>query len=214
MGLLTHDTVLSEGDGHMNPCLWRQVSLFLITASVVCLGTWSVATLELFHEADATTLGDPTRADVIVVLAGDADRATYGAFLARQGVAARVVSTLLDPRCVELNRASPACRTGVRNTVDEAHLMRCVLLQQRARDIIIVTSRYHAARAAAVFAIVFAGSGVRWRVVAPPRATTVMDELRLAEMVKIPVSLGLAFVARVAPDLYELALPSQQIRCV
>ena len=197
----------------MKPRLCMQVCVFLITASVVCLAIWIVATLELFHEADTSAVGEPARADVIVVLSGEADRAAYAAFLARQGAAARVVSTRLDPRCVEVDRRSPACRTGVRNTVDEAHLMRCVLLQQRARDIIIVTSRYHAARAAAVFATVFAGSGVRWRVVAPPRAGTVMEELRLKEIVKIPASLGRAFVARLAPDLYEWALPSQQIRC-
>ena len=195
----------------MNSRRCMQVCVFLITASVVCLAIWIVATLTLFYEADTSTVGEPPRADVIVVLSGEADRAAYAAFLARQGTAARVVSTRLDPRCVEVDR--PACRTGVRNTVDEAHLMRCVLLQQRVRDIIIVTSRYHAARAAAVFATVFAGSGVRWRVVAPPRGARVMEELRLKEMVKIPPSLGHAVVARLAPDLYEWALPSQQIRC-
>jgi uncharacterized SAM-binding protein YcdF (DUF218 family) len=190
-----------------------QVCVFLITASAVCLAIWMVATLELFHEADVSPVGEPARADVIVVLAGEPERAAYAAFLARQGAAARVVSTLLDPRCLEVDRTSPACRTGVRNTVDEAHLMRCVLLQQRAQDIIIVTSRHHAARAAAVFAVVFAGSGVRWRVVAPRRAGTVMEELSLMEMVKVPPSLGRALVARLAPKLYEWALPSEQIRC-
>ena len=88
----------------MKPRLCIQVCVFLITASVVCLAIWIVATLELFHEADASPVGEPARADVIVVLSGEPDRAAYAAFLARQGAAARVVSTLLDPRCLEVDR--------------------------------------------------------------------------------------------------------------
>jgi hypothetical protein len=74
----------------MKPRLCMQVCVFLITASVVCLAIWIVATLE--HEADTSAVGEPARADVIVVLSGEADRAAYAVFLARQGAAARVVS--------------------------------------------------------------------------------------------------------------------------
>jgi hypothetical protein len=63
--------------------------------------------------------------DVIVVLAGDAARDRYATALVAQGVAPRVLSTLVDPQCVRAGQPPQVCASGVRNTVDEAQPAAC-----------------------------------------------------------------------------------------
>ena len=146
---------------------------------------------------------DPSsEADVIVVLHGSPEREDFAAKLVRQGVAPRVVSTLVDPDCVRAGNPARSCPSHVRNTVDEALLMRRALPSQGVRRLLVVTSNFHRPRAAAVFKLAFLGTGTHVQVVAPsgpfPHWTSLAHEVW-----SFLPSTAAAIVGRLSPSLYE-----------
>jgi uncharacterized SAM-binding protein YcdF (DUF218 family) len=147
-------------------------------------------------------LGIPQPADVIVVLAGDAERILYAASLIERGLAPRLLTTLVDPACVRAGHPPDTCATGVRNTVDEALEMRRVLEREQMERIMIVTSRSHLVRATAVFRVVFLGSGMGVNVVPTPR-DSFHETPAIRELLSFFPSLGCAVLGRVFPELYE-----------
>ncbi|MER3422318.1 MAG: hypothetical protein C4293_02885 [Nitrospiraceae bacterium] len=185
----------------------QPVSFLVLSFTLFLAGlasAWAVMTLTSFHlNPHRANTADSRRSDVIVVLAGDSERTLYAASLAEQGAAARTLSTLLDPGCLQAGRSTEECGTGVRNTVDEALVMRRILSQEQVRRVAVVTSRYHVARAASVFGILFAGSGIQLDVVAPPLTKPLSEELRVQELVKFVPSIMAATLARFTPALYQ-----------
>lgn len=174
--------------------------LFLIVFS----SGWAAITLEFFgSDQPVEKLTELWRPEMIVVLAGDPERATYAQSLVQKGIRAPIVFTVTNFQCVRSGAPSSACATGVRNTVDEAVLMRRILSAEHVQHVAIVTSRYQAARAASVFGIIFAGSEIDVSVVAPPRSQGILQELHAQELVKWFPSIGAAMLARFAPESYE-----------
>ena len=179
--------------------------LVALLLSVLCLyGTsWLI-----LHPDLATALlqnpmpGIPQPADVIVVLAGDDERASYATSLIEKGLAPRMLSTLVDPACIHAGQSSGACSTGVRNTVDEALMMRRILDRERVERVMVVTSRTHAVRAAAIFSVVFLGSGIDLNVVTTPNVSY-RETQAIRELLSFFPSLGCAVLGRVSPELYE-----------
>lgn len=141
-------------------------------------------------------------ADMAVPLAQSQDRTLYAATLVRQGLAHHLGSTLVDRRCLQARGPQSACATGVRNTVDEALVLRRVVEEERFRRVIVVTSADHLARAASVFFIIFAGTGVNIHVVAPSEACPSLDSLAHELLSYVP-SVVAAGLARVLPPAYE-----------
>jgi uncharacterized SAM-binding protein YcdF (DUF218 family) len=144
----------------------------------------------------------PSEADVIVVLQGSPEREEFAAKLVRQGVAPRFLSTLFDPDCVRAGNPPHSCPSRVRNTVDEALLMRRALSSQGVRRLLVVTSNFHRLRAATVFKLAFRGTGTRVRVVAPPSPFPHWSSLAHEAWSFLP-SAAAAIVARLSPSLYE-----------
>jgi len=144
----------------------------------------------------------PRPADVIVVLAGKPERARYAAWLAETRMAPRILSTLVDPDCLRKSGVRELCATGVRNTVDEALTMRRVLAREGVGRLMIVTSRSHVVRTAAIFNLVFFGNGMDVNVVATPLgASPGMPSVR--EILSFFPSLGCAVLGRFYPELYK-----------
>ncbi len=141
--------------------------------------------------------------DVIVALAtkNRPERAAYARSLVERDVAPRMLSTLVDPECVRAGRLPQACASGVRNTVDEALLMRRVLTADGVRQATIVTSGYHVPRARVIFWIVFLGSRIEVSVIAPPGSPPTGKKVT-REMWKFFPSVGAAVVGRFSPLLY------------
>lgn len=176
------------------------LALFLIVFAV----GWGAITLAFFgSDRPVERLTEMWRPEIIVVLSGDPERKTYAESLTQKGVHAPIVSTLTDFHCVQAGRPSSACDTGVRNTVDEALVMRKLLTEEHVEHVAIVTSRYQAARAASIFGIIFAGSHIDVSVVAPPRSHDIWQELRAKELVKWFPSIVAAMLARFTPDTYD-----------
>ncbi|MBK9307131.1 MAG: YdcF family protein [Nitrospira sp.] len=148
----------------------------------------------------------PQPADVIVVLAQERERVRHAASLVEQGFAPRTLSTLVDPACIRARKLRALCATGVRNTVDEALAMRRVLIQEGVDRVLIVTSRDHVVRAAAIFAVVFFGSGLEVNIVATP-LRPLQKGLSFREVRSFFPSLGGAMLGRVSPELYEWIMP-------
>ncbi|MFO0700484.1 MAG: YdcF family protein [Nitrospira sp.] len=148
----------------------------------------------------------PRSADVIVVLAQDIKRIQHAAALVERGFAPRTLSTLIDPDCFRESKVGALCATGVRNTVDEALTMRRVLAREGVDRVMIVTSRDHVVRAAAIFTLVFFGSGVEVNIVATP--LDVSQKVPSAREIRsfFP-SLGGALLGRFFPELYEWLRP-------
>ncbi len=146
---------------------------------------------------------EPSPSDVIVPLASKSrlERAAYARSLVERDVAPRVLSTLVDPECVRAGRLPQACASGVRNTVDEALLMRRVFTAEGVRRATIVTSGYHVPRATVIFWIVFLGSQIEVSVVAPPESPPTGKRL-IRELWKFLPSVGAAVVGRFSPLLY------------
>lgn len=140
--------------------------------------------------------------DVIVPLAGSPDRPAYANTLLRRQTAPNIMSTLVDPRCLRTRGPDPACATRVRNTIDEAIVLRRVIEEERFTRVIVVTSRYHLARATAIFDIIFAGSGIDVHFVASPEAHLTGEQVS-REVTKYLPSLAAAVLARFVPALYE-----------
>jgi uncharacterized SAM-binding protein YcdF (DUF218 family) len=143
----------------------------------------------------------PQPADVIVVLAGKPERARYADLLAEKRLAPRLLSTLIDPDCLSKSGVRELCATGVRNTVDEALAMRRVLARERVDRVMVVTSRSHALRTAAVFTLVFAGTGMNVNVVATPLGAP-PGTPSVREILSFFPSLVGAALGRFNPELY------------
>jgi hypothetical protein len=144
----------------------------------------------------------PPAADVIVVLHGSPEREGFAEELVRRGVAPRAISTLVDPDCVRAGHPPRSCPSHVRNTVDEALLMRRALPAQGVRRLVVVTSRFHRLRAAAIFELAFLGSGIQVRVVAPPAPFPRWSSVAHEVWSFVP-SAAAAIVGRLSPSLYE-----------
>ncbi|MBI3798865.1 MAG: YdcF family protein [Deltaproteobacteria bacterium] len=144
----------------------------------------------------------PLPSDVIVVLAGEPTRDRYATALVAQGVAPRVLSTLVDPQCVRAGRLPQVCASGVRSTVDEALLMHTELAAERVQQVTVVTSNYHTLRAAVIFRIVFIGSGIQVSMVAPPGPPPDSRNI-ISEVKKFFPSVGAAIIGRLSPALYQ-----------
>lgn len=143
----------------------------------------------------------PQPADAIVTLAEEVERTRYAALLAERGLAPRILSTLVDTACLRERGVRELCATGVRNTVDEALIMRRVLARERVDRVMIVTSRDHVVRTAAIFTLVFFGTGIDVNVVATPLgAYPGVPSVR--ELLSFFPSLGGAVLGRFAPELY------------
>lgn len=143
----------------------------------------------------------PQPADVIVVLAGKPERGRYAALLAERRLAPRLLSTLVDPDCLRKSEGRELCATGVRNTVDEALTMRLVLARERVDRVMVVTSRSHVVRAAVIFTLVFAGTGMDVNVVATPLGAP-LGAPSVREVLSFFPSLGGAALGRLNPELY------------
>lgn len=200
----TAGSMLVRGRGWVR---WIGTGPFVMSTGafvLVCACGWVGLTLHFFGaDLSLGPRGETWNPDLIVVLAGDPARAAYAHTLVQRGVHAEIMTTLTDPLCVKSGRELSACWTGVRNTVDEALLMRRVSVAERITHVGIVTSRYHAARAASIFGIIFAGSGIDVSVMAPPRSPSVLDDLDGHELAKWIPSVAAAMVARFTPPLYE-----------
>lgn len=144
----------------------------------------------------------PQPADVVVPLAKDVARDRLAALLVAKGLAPRILSTVIDEACLREGGARELCATGVRNTVDEALTIRRVLFSERMDRVMIVTSRDHVVRAAAVFTLVFFGTGIDVNVVATPLGTS-PGVLSVRELLSFFPSLGGAVLGRFTPELYE-----------
>lgn len=149
-------------------------------------------------------------ADVIVPLAGDPDRLAYARTLFQRQTAPNIMSTRVDSRCLRTRGPDPACYTRVRNTIDEAIFLRRLLEEERFTQVVIVTSHYHLARAAAVFAVIFAGSGLGVHFVARPEAKLTQEQIR-REATKYLPTLAAAVLARFAPGLYQQSMRNRPV---
>jgi uncharacterized SAM-binding protein YcdF (DUF218 family) len=144
----------------------------------------------------------PQLADVIVVLAGKPERGRYAALLAEKRLAPRLLTTLVDPDCLGKSGARELCATGVRNTVDEALTMRRVLAREQVDRVMVVTSRSHVVRTAAIFTLIFFRTGMDVHVVAPPLGAP-LGAPSIREILSFFPSLGGAVLGRLNPELYE-----------
>jgi hypothetical protein len=149
-------------------------------------------------------------ADVIVPLAGAPDRSAYARTLLRRQTAPNIASTLVDTRCLRTHGPNPVCATRVRNTIDEAIVLRRIFKEERFTSAIVVTSRYHLARAAAVFRIIFAGSETVVHFVATPEAHLIRTQVSREVKTYLP-SLAGAVLARFVPSLYEWTVRNRPV---
>jgi uncharacterized SAM-binding protein YcdF (DUF218 family) len=143
----------------------------------------------------------PQPADVIIALAGRSERAEYATLLVERRLAPRILTTVVDPDCLSKGSARELCATGVRNTVDEALTMRLILARERVDRVMVVTSRSHVVRTAAIFTLVFAGTGMDVNVVATPLGAQ-PGAPSVREVLSFFPSLGGAVLGRLNPELY------------
>lgn len=181
---------------------WVVLATFLLPFVVLYGLNWLI-----FHPGIVTAFyldppfDTPQPADVIVVLAGKPERAKYAALLAEKRLAPRVVSTLVDPDCLRESGVREPCATRVRNTVDEAVAMRRVLAREKVDRVMVVTSRSHVVRTAAIFTIVFYGTGIDVNVLATPLSAN-PGAPSVREILSFFPSLGGAALGRFDPELY------------
>ena len=181
---------------------WVLLATFLLPFVVLYGLNWLI-----FHPGIVTAFypdppfDTPQPADVIVVLAGKPERARYAALLAEKRLAPRVLTTLVDPDCFSKSGVRELCATGVRDTVDEALTMRLILARERVDRVMVVTSRSHVVRTAAVFTLVFFGTGMGVQVVATPLDSSPKVP-SAPEILKFFPSLGSAILGRLNPELY------------
>ena len=179
----------------------------ILICVVIAVFCWGSKTMFPSPLSKRDTTPEPTRqVEAMVVLAGAQERWAYAQALLAQGYAPRLLSTLYDPNCLRVGKLLEGCPTGVRNTVDEAVTMRRVLEREHIRSTTIVTSEYHAIRTAAIFAVVFAGSGIDFSVVGAPASDASQSRFLLRELAKLGPSIAGAIVARYSPPLYESLL--------
>ena len=166
-----------------------------------------VAALSLLQRnAGGPDSSRPQHTDVLVVLAGHAERDAYAAWLVKHGFSSRVLSTRVDPHCLRGGESRETCLTGIRNTIDEALVMRRILMAGQTQHATVVTSRYHLLRAAAVFRIGFAGSGIDLDFIDPPESEQPPARVIMTEWLKLGPSIGAVIIGRMAPNLYELLM--------
>ena len=181
---------------------WVLLTTFLLPFVVLYGMNWLI-----FHPGIVTVFypdppfDTPQPADVIVVLAEKPERARYAALLAEKRLAPRILTTLVDPDCLSKIVVSELCATGVRNTVDEALTMRLVLARESVDRVMVVTSRSHVVRAAAIFTLVFAGTGMEVQVVATPLGA-LPGAPSVGEVLSFFPSLGGAVLGKFDPELY------------
>jgi uncharacterized SAM-binding protein YcdF (DUF218 family) len=168
--------------------------------AVMAAVAWAGLTYVVTHAEGE--LPDEVRADVIVPLAGLRERSVYANALLERGVAANLGSTLVDVRCLQGQARNVRCATGVRNTIDEALLLRRIFEEDKVSRAIVVTSSYHLARATAVFSVIFAGTGISVRLAAPPETPLSADSVSREVKSYLP-TLGAAVLARLIPPAYE-----------
>lgn len=190
---------------------WGTLRSDLVVSLVICLAVtvffWAVAMFSSLHRSPSDSrLYEIAQADAIVVLAGDDNRLKFSQLLIERGYAPRLISTLFDPGCIQQGHPLEACRTGVRNTVDEAVAMRRILEQEHLHRVTIVTSDYHALRSGAVFAVVFAGSNIDVHVMPTAGSTTPHLSQLWHELVRIGPSVLGALFARYAPGTYDFLM--------
>ena len=179
----------------------------ILVCSVIAVFCWGTKTMFPSHLSKRDASPAPTRqVDTMVVLAGAQERWVYAQSLLAQGHALRLLSTLYDPSCLRVGKILESCPTGVRNTVDEAIAMRRVLVREHIDRTTIVTSEYHALRTAAIFAVVFMGSGIDYEVVGAPIPNLSQSQFLLRELAKLGPSVAGAIIARLWPSLYESLL--------
>lgn len=154
---------------------------------------------------EASGLGEAVadRLEAVIVLAGAEHRWAFAERMVQQGHAPRILSTLVLPHCVSVGADESACRTGVRNTVDEALVMRRVLKGEHIRRAAVVTSDFHLLRAGAVFSLVFAGSGIHLDMVPASQESRSRFAQLAREMGMLGPSMGGALLGRFLPSLYE-----------
>lgn len=150
------------------------------------------------------------KVDVVVALAGSPDRTVYAQTLVAQGLAPDRMSTLLDPFCLRAQGSRSACATAVRNTIDEAVALRRIFARERFTKVIVVTSRYHLARARVVFDTIFAGGDTAVHVVSPPGDRISGPRIRREAFSYLPSLFG-AVMARTVPAFYEWLVRNQPV---
>lgn len=170
---------------------------------LVALLSWWGLRYIVSHAGDS--MPEHLVADIVVPLAQSRDRTAYANMLVRRSRAAHVGSTLFDVGCLERYGPHSACATGVRNTIDEAIVLRRLFEEERLTRAIVVTSPDHVARAAAIFSIIFAGSGINVHFAATPGECPSPVEVAREVKSYIP-SVAAAVLARFAPRAYEWSL--------
>ena len=135
---------------------WRLLGYGVGLAGAGGVLSW-LCLIWLVAHAEGVPPAEVGKVDVVVALAGSPDRTVYAQTLVAQGLAPDRMSTLLDPFCLRAQGSRSACATAVRNTIDEAVALRRIFARERFTKVIVVTSRYHLARARVVFDTIFAG---------------------------------------------------------
>jgi hypothetical protein len=193
----------------VTPAARRAIWTVALGAGMLALGLVALVVPALPDPAGwvRSAAGSGGRAETVAIaLAGPPERLTQARALVAQGVAARVLSTTVLPGCAQGGHRPGGCRTGVRSTVDEAAVMRGVLRGQRVGRVVVATSRFHVLRTAAIFRLVFAGSGIEVRVVGAAGLPITMAMIR-QEAWKLLPSIGAAMVARLSPGVYARLRP-------
>lgn len=185
-----------------------RIVYWAVLFSLIGVLSWFGLTYLVTHAEGS--LPERVAADVIVPLAGSPDRSAYARTLLQRQTAANVASTLVDTRCLRTHGSNPVCATRVRNTIDEAIVLRRIFDEERYTSAIVVTSRYHLARAAAVFRIIFAGSETDVHFVATPEAHLTRGQVSREVKSYLP-SLAGAALARFVPSLYEWTLRNRPV---
>lgn len=207
---MPHDkplTTLSPEQARLGRIKMSDLFVSILMCGAIAVFCWGTKTIFPSQPSERNTTPMPVRqVDAMVVLAGAQERWAYAQILLAQGHALRLLSTLYDPICLRVGKILESCPTGVRNTVDEAITMRRVLVQENIKRTTIVTSEYHVIRTAAIFAVVFAGSGIDLNVVGAPIPNRSQSQFLLRELAKLGPSIVGAIVARLSPPLYESLL--------
>lgn len=191
------------------PAVWMRLVAGSSAIGLLALLSWLGLSRVITH-AEGSLPSQVAAADLIVALAGNPDRRTYALSLVKEGVATEFMSTLYDPSCLREGRSGPACVLRIRNTIDEALLLRRIVDRERYTTVIVVTSRYHLARARAIFRVIFAGSATVIHFVATPGNSPTNVQIRREARSYLP-SLAGALLARSVPALYEWALRNQPV---
>lgn len=188
---------------------WRLLGYGVGLAGAGGLLSW-LWLMWLVAHAEGVPPTEVGKADVVVALAGSPDRTVYAQTLVAQGLAPDSMSTLLDPFCLRAQGSRSACATAVRNTIDEAVALRRIFARERFTKVIVVTSRYHLARARGVFDIIFAGGDTTVHVVSPSGERISGPRMRREALSYLPSLFG-AVMARMVPAFYEWLVRNQPV---